>query len=287
VRITREEFRGLLDDFIRCMDQPTIDGLNTYLVSRAAAAQGLKVVLSGLGGDELFGGYPSFSQIPKLLVWGRHLSMLADLSQSVQNMLRILAPSVVPPKAAGLFTHSKDVASAYLLRRALHLENELDALLDRSWWEEGLEKLSTTKALRESIAPLAAAGATSYSQVAALEACWYMRNQLLRDTDWSSMAHGLEVRVPYVDKVVIERLGSAIASSHPPRKRDLIACIPAGLYSAAGRRKTGFTTPVQNWLADEMRTSTWGLRGWAAQVHRQFRAGLRTARDQQLTALAA
>ena len=57
--------RSLLDDFLRCMDQPTIDGLNTYLVSRAAAKQGLKVALSGLGGDELFGGYPSFRQIPR------------------------------------------------------------------------------------------------------------------------------------------------------------------------------------------------------------------------------
>src|SRR3989442_1569517 len=71
VRIRRSEFEELLDDFLKCMDQPTIDGLNTYLVSRAGAMQGLKVALSGVGGDELFGGYPSFGQIPKLLTWGR------------------------------------------------------------------------------------------------------------------------------------------------------------------------------------------------------------------------
>ena len=71
MRVSRDEFEELLDDFLLSMDQPTIDGLNTYLVSCAAAAQGLKVALSGLGGDELFGSYPSFRQIPKLLRWGR------------------------------------------------------------------------------------------------------------------------------------------------------------------------------------------------------------------------
>ena len=73
VRIGRREFEALVDDFLECMDQPTIDGLNTYLISRAAAQQGLKVALSGLGGDELFGGYPSFRQIPQLLKWGRRV----------------------------------------------------------------------------------------------------------------------------------------------------------------------------------------------------------------------
>ena len=86
-----------------------------------------------------------------------------------------------------------------------------------------------------------------HAQVAVLESCWYMRNQLLRDTDWSSMAHSLEVRVPFVDFVLLKRLAPAIASPLPPTKQDLAASarLPKSVVS---RLKTGFTTPVRKWI---------------------------------------
>src|SRR5262249_13316603 len=88
---------------------------------------------------------------------------------------------------------------------------------------------------------------------------------------WSSMAHGLEVRVPFVDFALIESLGPAIASKSPPTKRDLAACsdrIPAAIYE---RAKTGFTTPVRQWTADRESDRPRGLRGWAGRVHQRFR----------------
>ena len=200
------------------MDQPTIDGLNAYLVSRATASQGLKVALSGLGGDELFGGYPSFRQIPTLLGWSRRIPLQNIVGRRVQKIIRTIAPISIPPKLAGLIAYSGDIASAYLLRRALHLEEELEMLLDESWLTEGLKKLSTIPTLTEFVRPLRSAHATLHSQISALESCWYMRNQLLRDTDWASMAHGLEVRVPFVDVKLLERLAPAIASKAPPDK---------------------------------------------------------------------
>jgi asparagine synthase (glutamine-hydrolysing) len=268
VRISFNEFEQIIDDFLNAMDQPTIDGLNTYLISRATASQGLKVALSGLGGDELFGGYPSFRQIPRLVKWGKNIALPQSLARAVHAIFRSLALVGVPPKTAGLLEYSGDVAHAYLLRRALYLEDELDALLDESWLNEGLERLSTMDALSVTLRPLATA--SPYAQVAALESTWYMRNQLLRDTDWSSMAHGLEVRVPFVDACLLERLGPAVASPAPPTKRDLAVCAPRSHPESQNRPKTGFSTPVQQWIGRHG-VSGRGLRGWADTVHRAFR----------------
>ena len=125
------------------------------------------------------------------------------------------------------------------------LRIELDALLDESWLREGLERLSTIEAINGTVSTLRTAGVSVYGQVAALESCWYMRNQLLRDTDWSSMAHGLEVRVPFVDAILLDRLGPAIASPSPPDKQDLAHCAQRLPPAMLERPKTGFTTPVR------------------------------------------
>jgi asparagine synthase (glutamine-hydrolysing) len=264
-RIGREEFVDLLDRFIQAMDQPTIDGLNTYLVSRSAAAQGLKVALSGLGGDELFGGYPSFKQIPRLLRWGKAVAPFRSFGSTTERILRLVSPNLMSPKVAGLVSHSGDIANAYLLRRTLFLEGELELLIDESWLDVGLAKLSSRQALMRTVSEKS----SIHAQVAALESCWYMRNQLLRDTDWSSMAHGLEVRVPFVDFALLKRLAPAIASALPPTKQDLATCVrlPPSVFS---RPKTGFTTPVRRWI-DPSTPAQRRLRGWSSEVHRLWR----------------
>jgi asparagine synthase (glutamine-hydrolysing) len=149
----------------------------------------------------------------------------------------------------------------------------------------GLEKLTPVESVAKTLAPLRAT--RPHAQIAALESCWYMRNQLLRDTDWSSMAHGLEVRVPFVDLPLLEQVAPAIASDRPPTKRDLAACARALPPEMLSRPKTGFTTPVQNWIGGSLGLSAHGSRQWASEVHRRFRGFEKNPKQERAAKVAA
>ena len=263
------EFEGLLDDFMASMDQPTVDALNTFCVSHATARAGLKAALSGLGADEAFGGYPSFVDIPKWLRLSRWTPRLSRGSGASRVLGMLVGRLGIPPKAAELM-HIHDLPGAYLLRRALHAENELEALLDARWLTDGLDELDSEAALARDL-PAGLSGESGMrAAVSLLELSWYMRNQLLRDSDWASMAHGLEVRVPFVDWPLLSRLGPAIASGSPPTKRDLAAACPRFPDAVLHRRKTGFATPVRRWIQRDGGSGALGLKGWASEVHRLF-----------------
>src|SRR5262249_28301842 len=105
--------------------------------------------------------------------------------------------------------------------------------------------------------------------VAALELSWYMQHQLLRDSDWAGMAHGLEIRVPFVDVAVLRALAPVIAGGNPPRKRDLAQASGHALGAdIAARAKAGFVVPVRDWLRNDMPAAARarGLRGWSTVV---------------------
>ena len=273
VRVGRDEFLGLVDDYFGAMDQPSIDGLNTYLVSRAAVQSGLKVALSGLGGDELFGGYPSFSEVPRLAAVLGAVPGSAAWGRGLRAASAPVLGRVTSPKAAGLAEYGGTVPGAYLLRRALFMPYELPALLGPDLAREGLAALAPLDALASTVDGLE----TSRLRVTALESAHYMRSQLLRDSDWASMAHSLELRVPLVDWALLRRV-APLAAARPDAvdKASMARAARPPLPSAiADRPKTGFTTPVRQWLleAGAADASDRGLRGWARYVHRRYAAG--------------
>jgi asparagine synthase (glutamine-hydrolysing) len=149
------------------------------------------------------------------------------------------------PKSAGLLELGGTPAGAYLLRRGLFMPWELSGLLDEDTVRIGMRRLDPLGLLNAELRPLPA---NSHACVSILEATGYMRNQLLRDTDWASMAHGLEVRTPLVDSVLLRRLAPLVVGDTGVRKADLALCPSVPLpEEIAGRAKTGFETPIASW----------------------------------------
>ncbi len=263
VWVRGEAFHDHYDALLRAMDQPTLDGINSYFVSQAAARTGLKVALSGLGGDELVGGYPSFSQIPAIVRRMRPIARVPGLGRGFRLVSARLLSRLTSPKYASLLEYGGSYGGAYLLRRGLFMPWELPAVLDGELIREGWRELSTIARLDASVRGIH----SDHLKVSALEMTWYMRNQLLRDTDWASMAHSVEVRVPLVDLTLMRTAASMIAAGRRVNKRCLSATPARALPDAVvNRPKTGFVVPVREWLATESAGGR-GLRDWARRVY--------------------
>lgn len=172
------------------------------------------------------------------------------------------------PGGAQRIEYGTSVEDAYLLRRALYMPWELPKVLDPDLVRQGWTSLRPLLSFRESIAGIR----SSRAQVAILEMSWYMRNQLLRDTDWAAMAHSLEVRTPLVDAVLLRHIAQLLLSVPPPNKLDMARATPVGrLESVLTRRKSGFTVPVREWLFEGAAAGAadHGFRGWANYVFRR------------------
>ena len=256
--VSEQEFQQDLPKIMKAMDQPTIDGVNTWFVAKAAREQGLKVAVSGLGGDELFGGYPSFRDIPRWVkqLWvPGHIPGLGVLTEKVYAAFKPLFPQT-NPKVAGMMRYGSDYAGAYLLKRGLFLPNELKQVLDSDLVVEGLRRLRPQRFINQVIDPCPA---SSFGKVAALESSLYMRNQLLRDTDWAGMAHSLEIRVPLVDAWLLRQIAKQLVSSKNTNQKELLAQSPSNPLQdlIAKRAKSGFTTPISKWQQGMRDTRQW------------------------------
>lgn len=265
--VKKEEFAEELTTIFNAMDQPTIDGVNSYFVSKITAATGLKVAVSGIGGDELFGGYPSFQQIPEAVNRLSMFSRLAPLGKLARILAGPLVKKVTSSKYAGILEYGGTCEGAYLLRRSLFMPWELSQLLGKETCREGLNQLQTLKSLQKTKSGIE----SCHLKVSAMELEWYMCNQLLRDADWASMAHSLEIRVPFADVELFRTVVSATANHQLLNKQDMALTpnrsLPREIFN---RNKSGFTIPVREWLLNEANSAERGLRGWAKYVYKQF-----------------
>jgi asparagine synthase (glutamine-hydrolysing) len=255
--VTEREFQQDIPKILEAMDQPSIDGVNTWFVAKVAHEQGLKVAISGLGGDELFGSYPSFRDLPRsvsLFAVAHRIPWLGKVTRWLLSGVNEFS-HIMNPKGAGIIEYGGSYAGAYLLRRGVFMPWEIERIVGKEIARIGLRRLKVSEYIGDMLRPVPR---TAFGKVATLESSLYMRNQLLRDTDWASMAHSLEVRVPLVDARLLSNL-APLTTKSTPRTKHLLANSPQLPLPQAliERPKTGFGTPIQKWLQGDKRLQRW------------------------------
>ena len=243
VPVGEAEALASVSRFVGDMDQPTVDGLNTWIISRAVREAGLVVALSGLGGDELFGGYSTFRHVPRLARAGRAARALGRWPEVVVGMMghaRRVAHSRALRALEGAADGGWD--NAYAAVRGTFAQSELNRI-----WPPGQDIAETlVQVTTERTRPNAAV-------VGNIEMSNYLPFQLLRDTDCMSMAHSLEVRVPLLDDNVVDLAIRGQVSSGPAwNKRRMVEAVNPQLSYLVDRPKRTFTLPIADWMRGEL-----------------------------------
>jgi asparagine synthase (glutamine-hydrolysing) len=239
---------------LKAMDLPTIDGMNTYLISRQTRAAGVKVALSGLGGDELFAGYSTFRDVPRMerfaQSWGRWPSFLRG--PLIRTFAKFASDTDKNRKLAALGSGRESSGHPYFLARALFAPEQRNAFL------ASVDETTLTRANSSLQKNLSHAQELDVvNRVSYLEARCYMLNTLLRDSDVMSMAHGLELRVPLIDHVLADKLmtlpGVWKMDDNMPKPL-LVNALKGSLPGdVVQRKKQGFTLPFERWLRENLR----------------------------------
>ena len=252
--VTKQEFQADLPSIMSSMDQPSVDGINTWYASKAAAELGLKVVISGVGGDELFYGYPSFQQIPKLVSRWKLLACLPGFKKLANMALDQMVRRSGNARWRWLTSQANSLHGAYWLRRGLFAPDELIHLIGNNLSSEDLRDLDPVKLVESMVGSLPADPMAAVGQ---LESMVYLRNQLLRDSDWASMAHSLELRTPLVDAWLLRDLMPVLKSFNRLKGNAMLAASPSLVLSneVINREKTGFGIPLGSWMQESINIS--------------------------------
>jgi asparagine synthase (glutamine-hydrolysing) len=252
ISVSQADVLAAIPDALRAMDLPTMDGINTYFVSRETRRAGVKVALSGLGGDEVFAGYSSFRDVPRMErfahFWKRVPRVVRGPVSSAFAALS--AANDQNRKLASLARDNGWVLHPYFLSRMLFTPGQRDLLFRGAGGASERAAASQRDRLQRAL-PLDAVNRVSY-----LESRCYMLNTLLRDADGMSMSQGLEVRVPLIDhqlaKAVLALPGEWKLNGTP--KKLLVGALAGSLPDEIVHRpKRGFTLPFEHWMRQELR----------------------------------
>ena len=254
ITVSQSDVLASIPEALRAMDLPTMDGINTYFVSRETRAAGVKVALSGLGGDEVFAGYSNFRSIPRMErfanAWKHLPRMLRGSAAAAFSAL--YAENDQNRKLAALARDNGRLLHPYFLTRMLFTPRQRDLLFPGAGPQITEAAASSQRALL-----LRALELDPINRVSYLESRCYMLNTLLRDADFMSMSQGLEVRVPLIDHVLAKTvlaLPGATKMNGTPKKL-LVEALGGSLPGEIVHRpKRGFTLPFEHWMREELRT---------------------------------
>jgi asparagine synthase (glutamine-hydrolysing) len=253
ITASQQDVLDIIPSALGAMDQPTMDGVNTYFVSQKTRDAGVKVALSGLGGDEMFAGYSSFLTVPRMERFARGWTHVPGFIRTpLANAYSLLMPTGDQNgKLASLARDNGRLVHPYFLSRMLFTPSQSDGLLASA---DAIASRRLASPLLDAVSR--AQSLDPVNRVSYLEARCYMLNTLLRDSDFMSMAHGLEVRVPLIDHRLAERVLAM------PGRSKLDPTMPKPvLVRALGRElpkeivhrpKRGFTLPFGQWLHQDL-----------------------------------
>jgi asparagine synthase (glutamine-hydrolysing) len=254
--LSEQEMLASLPQAVSDIDQPSIDGINSWVISRATKQAGITVALSGLGGDELFGGYPSFRRALKLERYGAPIRWLGNGARGQVAALtsKLMGDTLQSQKIAAAISAGSDLLSTYTSMRGLFskatctalINSRSDAFQNGGDYDLPVETLALMKEdengkSRDDV----------FNRISRYEMNLYMANMLLRDTDAMSMASALEVRVPLLDHKLVEwvyGLPGYLKIGQHPKQLLIDACGADLLPEIVGTKKKGFALPFERWL---------------------------------------